>query len=297
MSEFDEIIETGVTVMDTAAIELQERAQIDVQIATAHKYPRVLSRVKDSMMTLATMDEDTAAACFYTLPRGGKSITGPGVRLAEIAVSSYGNLRIGTRIVSVVPDGDTPHVVVQSAMHDLEKNVAVCIEKRRRITKKKNRAAVDEDDIQLAVNACSAIAFRDAAFKVIPGALIKQVYEAARLCAVGDLKSLTAKRAAVVERLTKYGATIDRILARVGCAKIDDIGIDHLETLIGLGTALKDGNITLEDAFPAAAVPPAEGRSSFGFTGAQHPATQGDNGTPRTPEEEAVVSELFGAEA
>jgi hypothetical protein len=240
--------------IQVTALESMERASIDMQISTAKNYPmhspKMLSKVKEDMMTLALLDEETAEACFYTLPRGGKAIQGSSVRLAEIALNCYGNIRIGTRIVDVVSGGDNPHVVIQAVCHDLENNAMITIEKRRRITKKKFKDAIDEDDIQLAVNACTSIAYRDAAFKLIPMAIIKPVCEAAKKLAVGDIKSLTAKRAIVIDHLKKMGATEDRILAVVDCRKVEDIGVDQLGVLIGLGTALKDGETSLEDAFP-----------------------------------------------
>ena len=240
----------AVEVMSMGAIESVERAQIDVQIATARRYPRTLSKVKSDMMSLATLDEETAAACFYTLPRGGKSIQGPSVRLAEIALSCFGNARSATRVIAEVADGPTPHVMIQSVCFDLERNIAVSIEKRRRITKKKTKATPDEDDINLAVNAGAAIAYRDAVFKVVPLALVKPVLEAAKKCAVGDVKSLVAQRSKVVDRLKQMGVTEDRILLAVECRKVEDIDLDKLGTLIGLGTSIKDGNTTIEDAFP-----------------------------------------------
>ena len=87
----------------------------------------------------------------------------------------------------------------------LQNNVCISVEKRRRITTKKNRDGtrrpVDEDDVQLAANAASAIAFRDAVFKVIPGALIRPVFDAAKKVAVGEVKSLAERRGKVVDRL------------------------------------------------------------------------------------------------
>jgi hypothetical protein len=241
-------------IVERSAVEAIERAQIDTQIATAKKYPvhspGMLSQVKAAMLSFATLDEETASGCFYTLPRGGKAIQGPSVRMAEIAISCYGNIRDSVRVIEVVSDGANPHVLVQAVAHDLERNVAISIEKRRRIVKKKNKNTIDEDDINLAVNACTAIAFRDAAFKVIPLALIKPVVEAAKKVAVGDIKSLAAKRTVVVDRLKQMGATEKRILAVVGCNKIEDISFEYMEILIGLGTALKDGETTLEEAFP-----------------------------------------------
>ncbi len=237
-------------VVEVGTLEAIERAQIDMQISTAKRYPRDIKKVKNMMLSIATLDEETASSCFYTLPRGGKSIQGPSVRLAEIALSAYGNLRTGTRILNEATAGANPHVIIQAVAHDLENNVAVSIEKRRRVTKKKSKTAIDDDDINLAVNSCSSIALRDAMFRVIPKALILPVYEAAKKVAVGDVKSLAVKRGKVIDRLKQMGLTEERILAAIGCEKMDDVDADKLATLIGLGTALKDGETTLEEAFP-----------------------------------------------
>lgn len=271
---------------EPSAIEAIERASVDIQISTAHRFPRTLSKVKADMLSFATLDEETALSCFYTLPRGGKSIQGPSVRLAEIAISCFGNLRIGARPIATVTTGDNPHVIVQAVCHDLEKNVAISIEKRRRITKKKSKDAIDEDDINLAVNACSAIALRDATFKVVPLILVKPVYEAAKQVAVGDVKSLGEKRQKVIERLTQMGAKIENILGRVEAKKIEDIDLTRLELLIGLGTALKDGETTLEEAFPVPVVNEVA-KSVFGGAATTEkkaePAQQADVKKPDAP--------------
>jgi hypothetical protein len=279
---------------EPTAIEAIERASVDIQIATAHRFPRTLSKVKADMLSFATIDEDTAQSCFYTLPRGGKTIQGPSVRLAEIAIASYGNLRIGARPIATVTTGDNPHVIVQAVCHDLEKNVAISIEKRRRITKKKNKDAIDEDDINLAVNSCSAIALRDATFKVVPLALIKPVYEQAKLVAIGDVKSLGAKRTKVIERLTQMGAKLENVLAKVEAKKIEDIDLSKLEILIGLGTALKDGDITLEEAFPIPTINhDAADKSLFGAGEAKKPEAKAEPKAEKKAEAkpEAAASE------
>jgi len=239
-------------VMEPQALDVISRAEIDSQISTAKKYPRVLGVVKRAMLEFATLDEETAESCFYTLPRGGKTIQGPSVRLAEIAVSCYGNLRAGARVVQTISDGPTPHVVVQAVCHDLERNVAITIEKRRRIVgKKKNEGRVDEDDINLATNACAAIAFRDAVYKVVPGALIKPVYEAAKKCAVGDQKTLAERRLVAIDKFAKIGIAKDRVLLRLEKKTVDDVTLEDLEMLFGLFTAIKDGQTNIDEAFPA----------------------------------------------
>lgn len=239
----------------TDIVEQMQRADIDIQIKTAQQYPKHsgkdhLMKVKKSIMEFATLDEETAAACFYTLPRSGKAIQGPSVRLAEIAVHCYGNIRDSVRTVEVVPRGPNPHVVVQAMCHDLETNVAVCIEKRRRVTKKKKNAFPDEDDVNLAVNSCASIAFRDAAFKVIPQALIKPVWEKCKQVAIGQAKSIVETRTKCIDRLNKMGVPTDRILNTLGVRDAEGIMKNELELLFGLGTAIKDGDCTIEEAFP-----------------------------------------------
>ena len=248
-------------IMANDAIGSIERAQIDVQISTARRYPRTLSKVKERMLSFATLDEETASSCFYTLParRGGddKPIQGPSVRMAEIALASYQHVKAGSRIIA----DDGKFIVAQAVVHDLENNVSVSIEVRRRVTSKSG-ARYSDDMIAVTGNAACSIALRNAVFRVVPRALITPVYEAAKRVAVGDVKSLTSKRSQIIARLKQMGATVPAILGAVGADKIEDIDLAKLEVLIGLGTAIKDGEITLETAFPGAA-PKDEGKPIF----------------------------------
>jgi hypothetical protein len=250
-----------VEVVANDALASIERAQVDVQIATARKYPRTLSKVKERMLSFATLDEETASSCFFTLParRGGddKPIQGPSIRMAEIALASYQHIKAGSRIIN----DDGKFLTAQAVVHDLENNVAVSIEVRRRVTSKSG-ARYSDDMIAVTGNAACSIALRNAVFRVVPRALITPVYEAAKRVAVGDVKSLTSKRAQIIARLKQMGAKEAAILAAVGAEKIEDIDLAKLEVLIGLGTAIKDGEITLETAFPGAA-PATDGKPIF----------------------------------
>jgi hypothetical protein len=58
---------------------------------------------------------------FYKLPRGGKKIEGPSVRMAEVVAYSWGNLRVDARIAT----GGAKTVTAVGTAFDLERNVAV----------------------------------------------------------------------------------------------------------------------------------------------------------------------------
>lgn len=277
-------------VVQNDAIASIERAQVDVQISTARKYPRTLSKVKERMLSFATLDEETASSCFYTLParRGGddKPIQGPSVRMAEIALASYQHVKAGSRIIN----DDGKFITAQAVVHDLENNVAVSIEVRRRVTSKSG-ARYSDDMIAVTGNAACSIALRNAVFRVVPRALITPVYEAAKRVAVGDVKSLTTKRAQIIARLKQMGAKDANILAAVGADKIEDIDLAKLEVLIGLGTAIKDGEITLENAFPGAN-PKEEGKPIFKDEPKPAPAAvEQPAAAPATPEPTNTTTE------
>ena len=107
------------------------QAEIDSQIATAKAYPRDIHVFKDKLMAMANLDQETAESCYYSLPRGNKAIDGPSVRLAEIALSCYGNCAAEANVVDI--DESFVHAVGQC--RDLENNVAIRIKTSRRITK------------------------------------------------------------------------------------------------------------------------------------------------------------------
>lgn len=237
-------------IIPSGQMEAMERASIDVQISTAKKYPRTLSAVKAQMLSFATLDVETAAGCFFTLPArkggDGKPIQGPSIRMAEIALSSFQNIRAGAR--KVADDGKT--VTVQGVCHDLQNNVCVSVEVQRRVTTKEGRRYSD-DMVNMTCNAACSIALRNAVFRVVPLALVKPIYESAKRVAVGDAKTLVTRRADAVAHFTKMGVDKVRIFAAVGVKALEDVGLEHLEMLIGFANAIKDGDATVDETFPA----------------------------------------------
>jgi len=244
----EEIITEQIEVVESSALESMERASIDVQIQTAKRFPRSLSTVKQSMMSFATLDADTAAGCFFTLPgrKGGdgKPIQGPSIRMAEIALSCYQNLRAGARVIS----DDGKMITAQGVCHDLQNNVCVSVEVKRRVTTKDGRR-YSEDMVAMTGNAACSIALRNACFRVVPLALVKPVYEAAKKTAVGDAKTLVQRRADSLTHFAKLGVPKEKVFAVLEVKNIEDITLEHVETLIGYATAIKDNEVTIDDVF------------------------------------------------
>jgi hypothetical protein len=220
------------------------KAELDQQITTARAFPRSIKRFTNECMDMACLSEEVASSCMYALPRGGKSIEGPSARMAEIIQSAWGNNRSGQRIV----DEGSEFVTAQGIFHDLERNVMITVEVKRRITDKDGKR-FNTDMIGVTGNAASSIAHRNAVLKGVPKAFWNNIYLAARRTAVGDQKTLVAKRTDALAYLQKMGVTPDTVFASLGIGGEQDIGLDELATLRGSIEAIKSGEATIENAF------------------------------------------------
>ena len=237
-------------VLEASALEVLNRSEIDIQIATAKQYPRDLKKVLGNVRAYATIDEETAEDCFYALKRGKGSdenlIEGISVRLAEIFASCWGNLRVQTRITG--NDGKT--ITAQGVCHDLESNLAVCVEVKRRITDRQGRTF--SDDMQVVTgNAASAIAFRNAVLKVIPKAVTKKVVNEIKLVALGQAGDVESKRVATIKWFNQRGVTTEQILNYIEADCVENIDAEKLLTLRSTATAIKEGTTTVAETFGA----------------------------------------------
>jgi hypothetical protein len=246
MNEDQPIVET-LEPADVGVIYQQDKAVIDMQIATAKAYPRNIKRAMDNAIAIVSMDRETASTCTYSLPRGGKSISGPSVHLAKILSQVWGNLRVEAKVVSI----DGRQVTSQAVAFDLENNLAIKVEVKRSIMGNKGR--FNDDMITVTGNAANSIAIRNAVLSVIPRNIVDKVYKAAKDAITGDISDeskLISTRKAVLDGLQNtYGLKEPEILAAIGKAAVNHITGDDLVVLIGIGQAIKDGDTTVEEAF------------------------------------------------
>ncbi len=240
---------TDLIIKDSGVIA---KAEIDSMITTAKTYPRDVRRSIDNAVMLATLDEATAQSCFYCLPRKEKDgtkkeIKGGSIRLAEIMANSWGNLHAATRIV----ENDGKHITAQSVAWDLESNVKITVDNKVSIVfgKGANQYTANADMQTVLANAAAAKALRNAIFKVVPKALVDRVLEKAMQFAIGDQKSMNSKVDEVIQKLGKMGIDKARILEYYGYESISQITAEDFKSLIGVGTALKEGYIKVDDVF------------------------------------------------
>ena len=242
-------------VAEKGMVETLHRGDIDQQIATAHKYPRSVKNFMDQILQMACYDEQTAGECKYALPRKerdqqtGKMVTkfveGPSARFAELVASAWGNCRAGARTI----DENGKFVTAQGVFHDLQRNVAITMETQRRITNKEGRK-FNDDMIGVTANAACSIALRNAILRGVPKVFWRPAYEEACRTALGDVATLSKRRDAMLNHFQKMGVSNERVFALLGVAGALDITLDHLGTMKGIATSIKEDGASIDAIFP-----------------------------------------------
>ena len=238
-----------VQITSTEMVVALNRSEVDIQISTAKQYPRVLSHVLNQIETYATMDTETAEDCFYALRRSSANgeqnvVEGVSIRMAEIIAGAWGNLRVQTRIIG--NDGKT--ITAQGMCHDLETNLAVSVEVKRRITGRDGKTY--SEDMQVVTgNAASAIAFRNAVLKVVPKAVTKNVLSRVKDVAMGQSIDLETVRQRLIGYYLKLAVPVDQLLSYLGITAIQEMDKEKCFELKALANAIKEGTTTVRESF------------------------------------------------
>lgn len=244
MNQNADATEAAELVVSGSVVEQLTRGEVDMQVATAKRWPRSIQRFKQEAMAMAVKNPAVAKDCFYVVPRGGEKIPGPSIRLAEIVSSCWGNMRCEARVISI----DDTMLTAQGTAWDMQNNVLMRREVKRRITGR-NGKRFGDDMIVMTGNAACSIALRNAIFSVVPRSYVDDICEHCKRVAAGDRGSLDAAKAHWLKEYGDKGVTKQEVLDLLGRPGQEDITIDDIATLQGLWTALSEGETTLEELF------------------------------------------------
>ena len=252
----DEVI----TVNSADMLEAINRSEIDVQIATARRFPRNIEQAKNRIVMLATQDKNIAYNCFYHLERTDRKqdehgqwrdvktvIEGLSIRMAEIIATSWGNLRCAARIIG----NDGKVITAQGVCHDLETNVAISVENKRSIVNKQGKTY--SQDMQVVTgNAAAAIAFRNAVLKVVPKVVLGDIMLTIQNKAREEItqRGVPDQWRDCVAAFQKMGVKEDELLAWLGEGRTrESIVADDIMKLGGVYTAINEGTTTVAECF------------------------------------------------
>jgi hypothetical protein len=254
MNDQSKIIdESGAEVLDprttlsesTLAVDLA-RIEIDQQIATAHRFKRVLDEVIKNISTLACYNKESAENCIYALPRGGKPIIGPSIGFANIVGQAWGNCRMAARIVYI--DVKQKVVIAEGAFLDLQTNSQSIVPVQRRIVDSKGR--LYSDDMQIVTGmAAASIARRNAILQGVPRGIWHPLWMDALGIVRGTVQTFAENKGAAFKALAQFGVKPEQVIMLLGLKGEADLTFEHLPTMRGIYSALRDGSVTVEEMF------------------------------------------------
>jgi len=248
------------------ALEILTKAEFDVLINAARANPRDVMFCRKQVQDVASADAETAASCFFALPRKRKTkegkyenttIEGESIRMAEIVASMWQNVRTYKRILSL--DRKTGTITAQATVRDLEKITEATVEETKSI-RDKDGSLFSEDRISMQGRSAESVAVSNAVFTVIPKAIFASVFKKIKAVATGEKEgtmdddfvqtSLPDRAANAVKYFVNLGVAEQAVYDLLKVEDMDHITNDDLEQLTGLRTALSEGDTKLVDIFP-----------------------------------------------
>ncbi|MBI1213594.1 MAG: hypothetical protein GC190_19220 [Alphaproteobacteria bacterium] len=234
-------------------------AEITQQIATARRYPRIITHFRRRVYEHVTVTTEVAESCIYTLERKGRDnrknlITGPSIRFAEVLQNNWGNCRSSTEVLG----HDDEYITAEAVFFDLETNSATRAQIMRRITNSKGQV-YSADMIQMTGNAAASIALRNVILRGVPRALWQELFDEVQKVAAGSAHTFVARRDKTILEFEPYGVTDKMIFDLLGIAGLDDMKSDHIMHLRGILNAVRDGQQGIDATFDFASRSGANG--------------------------------------
>ena len=237
--------------------EFRAIAEVQASMAIAKRFPRDEFAAYTRIMN-ACKRPSLAENAAYAYPRGGTTVTGPSIRLAEVLANAWGNIDYGYREVGSGPG----YTDVEAYAFDKESNSRSCRTFRVshiRSTKQGNKNLTDPRDVYELVANQASRRIRACILQIIPGDVTEEAMKACESTikkSGGDapLVDRVRKMAAVFQ---EYGVTTEMLERRLG-HKLEATIEQELVQLRRIYTSIKDGAAKREEFFDLVA-PASEG--------------------------------------
>jgi hypothetical protein len=232
---------------DLAIIEQsREIAQVQAQHIVAKKFPRDENIVLHKVIKQCQR-KSMAEVAMYSYPRGGQSVTGPSIRLAELLANGFGNLEYGIRVLNQNAD------IVEAMAYciDLENNtrkVDYFTVKLERHTKKGVNKLADPRDIYEHTQSQGARRVRGCILAIIPGDIVEAAINQCEITLNSDEEPIQTKIQKLITAFTSFNVTIEMIEKRMG-KSINALNNPDILTLRKVYQSLKDGMASIDSFF------------------------------------------------
>jgi hypothetical protein len=227
----------------------QSRAMAEVQSAmiVAKKFPRdeaaAFARIMQSCQRRSLAD-----SALYSYPKGGQTVTGPSIRLAEALAMAWGNLDFG--IVELEQrDGESEMMAYAWDLETNTKQTKVFQVRHERHTRQGTKALDDPRDIYELTANQGARRLRACILGVIPGDVVEAaVNRCEETMRTGAKEPLADRVRKMVSAFSDLGVTSAMVEKRLG-HKLDSTSETELVGLRKVYQSLRDGMASAEQFF------------------------------------------------
>lgn len=214
-------------------------AEAQGKLVIAKRFPRdearAYSKIIESCKRKGLAEEAT-----YSFPRGGQTVSGPSIRLAEELARAWGNIDYGIRELSR-KDGVSE---MEAYAWDLETNTSSSQKfsvRHIRDTRWGGQALTDERDIYELTANQGARRLRARVLAILPPDIVEAALAECRRTLAGDNSEPVADRVRKMLRaFEKHGVTAPMIEVRLGHS-LDTVLPDEIADLQGIFNSLKSG--------------------------------------------------------
>lgn len=228
----------------------REASEIQAMVFMAKQFPRNQIQAADRILNACTR-QTLADSAVYSYPRGGQSVEGPSIRLAEVLAQNWGNLDFGIRELSQENGVST----VEAYAWDLETNVRqakVFQVAHKRMAKGGTKTLTDPRDIYEMVANQGSRRLRACILSIIPGDIVEAALAQCSVTQAASIGTTPEEIKATIRKMTavmsKFGITIENIQERYQC-RLEAIRPAQIVELRKIHTSLKDGMSKPSDWF------------------------------------------------
>lgn len=287
----ERVVEGDQAMVDVAKSRVAQEVQASMIVA--RRFPRDLNAAYTRIMQ-ACRRKALAEQAMYAYPRGGQTVTGPSIRLAEVLVQNWGNADFG--IVEV--DQQPGESVMMAYAWDLETNtrqVKIFNVKHLRFTKKGIVRLTDPRDIYEMTANQGARRMRACILGIIPGDIIDAaISECEKTLASGSDEPIAIRLRRAVDAFAQIGVTKEMIEKRLGHV-LEATNEQELVTLRKLYVSIKDNFVSVDSIFERLDVnhePEINGKVDLaGLRAGEPPAPRGAPSSTPSPQAEEKAAE------
>ncbi len=227
-------------------------AEVQAAMVIAKRFPRDPILAMDRILQACTRPT-LAEGALYSYARGGSDITGPSIRLAEVAAQAWGNIDFGIRELEQRNGEST----VEAFAWDMETNtrqVKTFQVPHKRHTKTGSYPLKDPRDIYELVANNGARRLRACILGVIPGDVIEAAVKQCEQTLRANVDASPEALKKMVEAFNIFGVSQSQIEKRAQC-RLEAVRPAQVVQLKKVYASLRDGMSSVEDWFEAETEP------------------------------------------